>query len=155
MTCVYCGAEGDLESINPVTGNQACRITELCQLRAQGLDPVQLTLTLVRGLVKQAWADIEARNAAGQPGSPRRAAFRGRLSGTDLARLHVVLTAATRWLDVSGWADSALLLKEAELDYGCRTCGMVGSQDCVTSSGAPVPRRHGLWGPRWHAGRTL
>ena len=157
--CVYCGATADLEPISPGTGNLACRVTELCELRREGVDPVGLALRLARGLAKLAWHDVEARNSI-RPGSPDwvrlNDTYQPALSGTELARLHLVLGAAADRINVSGQADSATLLAQARKDLGCRICGAIGRcEDCTTSSGGLVARTHGTWGPRWHKGRTL
>lgn len=158
-TCVYCQATGAAEHFEPIgnqSGNQACRQTELCQLRRNGYDPVHLTLTLVRQLAQVAWQDIEARKAAGQAGSPESASYQPMLGTDDLARLHLVLGAAAGRISPDGSADSAAALAQARADYGCRTCGAIGRDDCTTVTGvSEVPRTHGTWGPRWHKGRTL
>lgn len=153
--CAYCRATADLEPVSPASASQACRITELCRLRAAGLDPVELALTVARGLAKLAWHDTEARNAAGPAGSPASEAFVPALDYDSLARLHLVLDAAAYRINVSGRGDSGTLLMRARTDLGCRTCGAIGREDCTTSGGLPVPRTHGTWGPNWHAGRTL
>jgi hypothetical protein len=153
--CAYCRATADLEPVSPASASQACRVTELCQLRAAGLDPVELALTVARGLAKLAWHDTEARNAAGPAGSPESAAYAPSLANADLARLHLVLDAAAGRIDPGGQADCAEQLRRARADLGCRTCGAIGREDCTTSGGLPVPRTHGTWGPNWHAGRTL
>ena len=112
---------------------------------------MQLALDLARGLAKLHRADVEARNAAGPAGSPERAAFQESLSGAELARLHLVLGATARQLTNSRRGEWGQQLAQARGGYGCRTCGAIGLEDCYTSSGHPVPRTHGSWGPRWHA----
>lgn len=155
--CAYCGATADLEPINPRTGTMACRLVELCALRAADIDPVQAVLKLARELAQLGWHDVEARNAAGIPGSPERRDYRPALSDIDRARLYLVLGAAAGQLHPFGNPGpfSGDALKQARAELGCRLCGAIGSDECHTASGGQVPRTHGTWGPRWHAGRTL
>jgi hypothetical protein len=49
--CVYCGATGALEPINP-QGSQACQYVTLCQLRRDGWDPVRVATDISRALAK-------------------------------------------------------------------------------------------------------
>jgi hypothetical protein len=149
--CVNCGATGDLEPVN-TAGNMACRQVNLCALRAAGHDPVHVALTLIREMAKLAWADNAARQGIPWPTSPEWTAA-GVLTGTDLARLHLVLEAAAEQImSPSGFPE---LVRQARKDMGCRRCGAIGREDCMTSGGNRVPRTHGTWGPHWHAGRTL
>ncbi len=172
VSCVYCRVTGpaahfQLTGPPEVQQNWVCRQANLCTLRTVlPLSPGQNTgelvhavLTLVRELVQVARTDTAERNSGGTLGSlaqTRHAqAYRRMLGTQDLARLHVVLDAAADWLNVHD-GDSAERLRQARAEYGCRTCGAIGRDDCVTVTGiTEVPRTHGTWGPRWHAGRTL
>jgi hypothetical protein len=148
-TCVYCGATDNLESINPNTVNMACAQKNLCTLRAEGHDPVQVALTLACELTALAWSDTEARNAEGGEGQAPA------LSDIDRMRLAMVLDAAARRLPPWGTGRLSELREQVCGEYGCRVCGNIGEQDCRTPNGGQVPRTHGTWGPRWHAGRVL
>jgi hypothetical protein len=165
VTCVYCHVTGpaahfQLTGPPEVQQNWACRQQNLCALRTMlpvaTLEPgagelIHAVLTLVRELAQVAWQDVEARNAVPDGAQGR---FQAMLSPADLARLHVVLDAAAERIQpVSGRPEYT---EQARAEYGCRTCGAIGREDCTTETGvSQVPRTHGTWGPRWHASRTL
>jgi hypothetical protein len=155
-TCVYCHVTGLAAHFEPVNGqgNQACRQQNLCALRTTlplSGELVHVVLTLARELAQVARQDTEARNAVPDSAQGR---CRPMLSPADLARLHLVLDAAAQRIQpVPGRPEYT---EQARAKYGCRTCGAIGRDDCTTVTGVtPVPRTHGTWGPRWHAGRTL
>jgi hypothetical protein len=155
--CVYCGATATLEAISPGNGSKACQNTVLCQLRAEGVDPVDLALRLNRALAQQYQAENAERYSVKPPGSPEWArhaqTYRGSLSGQDVARLRLVLRAASGWLSDSWRADSAVNHAQARADLGCRRCGAMGPDEpCLTGDGSPV-RGHGR--ASWHTGRKF
>ena len=152
-TCIYCGTPGLAEHFEQVNGRSwACRQGELCTLRqltAEG-DPVPLVLQLARELAQVARDDRAAAGHLADPWGRHQAATRPHrtLSTRDLARLHVVLTAAAGWLNDSGSASWGQELAQARADLGCRRCGAMGpDMPCTTAQG--TERRD------WHAGRRF
>lgn len=133
QSCVYCQATGGLEPIGNAAGNLACTRTTLCQLRQQGLDPVDVALQLARELAQE----------------------REHLTSRELARLSLVFKAARGWLfgQLGCRADSAVSLEQAQADLGCKRCGAMGPDEpCRTRDGQPVSG----YGPAsYHAGRRF
>jgi hypothetical protein len=158
-TCVMCGVTGLAEHFELFNRrNWACRQVTLCVLRrlADGIgaglsdaSAAGLVMQLTRELGQVAMADRAAAGHLRDPWGKHREAVRPHrmLSTQDLARLHVTLTAAAGWLSDSGRADWGQQLAQARADLGCRRCGQMGPQPCLTSGGNE--RR------TWHDGRRF
>lgn len=156
-TCAYCGVTGLAEHFELFNRrNWACRQRTLCTLRqltdgiGAGLSDASaagLTMQLARELAQVAMDDRKAAGHLADPWGRHDARAHRMLSTAELARLHVTLTAAAGWLSDSGRADWGQQLAEARTFLGCRRCGQMGPQPCLTSGGHE--RRE------WHAGRRF